>query len=508
MAELTPEEKEAAAAMYNHLVTPSGTKIAHGVGDLAGYASVPPVEAGRVLDKLVRERIVRASSDDGAAATRYEIFHDVLADAVLAWRSRHEEQRALRREQEGRRRARIVASLALAGLVVVGAIAVFALVERGNAPAATGAQIAIMIGHTGPLTSVAFNPSGTALVSTSTDGTARVWGATAADGGRMTSVLAGHRAPVVSATFSSDGRTVLTAGEDGTARLWDPGSEPELTLRFRDRSAISGLAVSPDGGRLLVGDAGGTARVLSTDGRRVLRTPRADGDITDVAFGPRGPVLAVAPEQAVALSADGKLEAVAVGRTVRLGAPGAAHLRVLRPRGGVVRDLAFSPDDRLLGMAMDDRVARLWDVGEGQEVHVLRGHRGPVNSIAFSPDGELVVTGSNDHDARLWDPETGRSIRRLHRHFGPVLDARFSPDGRWVVTGGPITAGLWDMAHESVPGFLRAPVAKPLSQSAFGGPDGRLVVAASRDGSLRAYYCDICGDVRELLALAKRRLGD
>src|SRR5262249_15989571 len=33
MAELSPREKEAAAAMYHFLVTPSGTKIAHGVSD-------------------------------------------------------------------------------------------------------------------------------------------------------------------------------------------------------------------------------------------------------------------------------------------------------------------------------------------------------------------------------------------------------------------------------------------------------------------------------------------
>jgi len=46
MAELSPEEKDAAAAMYNHLVTPSGTKIAHRAGDLAGYASVDEARDG------------------------------------------------------------------------------------------------------------------------------------------------------------------------------------------------------------------------------------------------------------------------------------------------------------------------------------------------------------------------------------------------------------------------------------------------------------------------------
>ena len=52
MSILSPEEQDAAAAMYNHLVTPSGTKIAHRAGDLARYASVDEAEAGAVLDRL------------------------------------------------------------------------------------------------------------------------------------------------------------------------------------------------------------------------------------------------------------------------------------------------------------------------------------------------------------------------------------------------------------------------------------------------------------------------
>ena len=77
MSILSPEEQDAAAAMYNHLVTPSGTKIAHRAGDLARYASVDEAQAGTVLDRLARERIIRAA-EDGAAGPQYEIFHDVL----------------------------------------------------------------------------------------------------------------------------------------------------------------------------------------------------------------------------------------------------------------------------------------------------------------------------------------------------------------------------------------------------------------------------------------------
>ena len=50
---LTAEEKDLAARMFDHLVTPSGTKIAHEVGDLAEYAGATE---GDLLPVLVEAR--------------------------------------------------------------------------------------------------------------------------------------------------------------------------------------------------------------------------------------------------------------------------------------------------------------------------------------------------------------------------------------------------------------------------------------------------------------------
>jgi WD40 repeat protein len=105
----------------------------------------------------------------------------------------------------------------------------------------------------------------------------------------------------------------------------------------------------------------------------------------------------------------------------------------------------------------------------------------------------------------IWDVRTGQIVQQLRGHFGPVMDATFSPDGRWVVTAGPISAGLW-LVGSTGPILLDSPVRRPLSAAAFAGGNGRLVVATSFDGTLRSYPCDICGNVDELLALAKRRL--
>src|SRR5204863_8180555 len=148
---------------------------------------------------------------------------------------------------------------------------------------ATGFQRWLMIGHTNIVTSVAFNPQVTALVSASTDGTARVWDI----GGRPTSILTGHDATVFGAKFSPDGDLVVTAGADRTARLWNPGSQPELRAVSTQR--VVDLAIDGNGTRFVtagdgvvlwnasplhvirrLSDAVATRAAISPDGTRVV----------------------------------------------------------------------------------------------------------------------------------------------------------------------------------------------------------------------------------------------
>ncbi len=110
--------------MFNQLVTPSGMKISHGTRDLADYARTSEDELEPVLAALARERILRpVGGEDGEGA--YEIFHDVLADAVLAWRARFVAEQRARAASARPRRRRHRRLLAVAGASVL-ALAVMA----------------------------------------------------------------------------------------------------------------------------------------------------------------------------------------------------------------------------------------------------------------------------------------------------------------------------------------------------------------------------------------------
>ncbi|HYW87688.1 MAG TPA: AAA family ATPase, partial [Chloroflexota bacterium] len=93
METLTPHQRDVAAGIFHYLVTPSGTKIDHSAADLAEYARLSEAEVGPVLEIMAgsNARVLQpiAPPLDQPDVVRYEIFHDVLAPAILDWRTRY-----------------------------------------------------------------------------------------------------------------------------------------------------------------------------------------------------------------------------------------------------------------------------------------------------------------------------------------------------------------------------------------------------------------------------------
>jgi WD40 repeat protein len=130
-----------------------------------------------------------------------------------------------------------------------------------------------------------------------------------------------------------------------------------------------------------------------------------------------------------------------------------------------------------------------------------------VNAVDFSPDGKLLVTAGRDHDVIVWDASSGEIVHRFpEAQSASVPDARFSPDGRWIVTAGPKSARLYSVSDGTSLMYLYGPKKdSPLSAAAFE-PDSRTVVTREESGAVRRYFCELCGGLEELNALAQARL--
>jgi WD40 repeat protein len=533
LGSLTPDDQEAGAAMLEHLVTPSGTKIAHRVDDLAEYASLPPARAAQVLDRLSRERIVRGveSSD------RYEIYHDVLAQPLTAWRS----ARALAAERAAaRRRQRRLLGLAVAALValaVVAGLAVWAFVERGAARSQARHAHARELEATA-LQELAVDPR-TSLRDALT--AARLESGGAAESVLRQALIAdrlrrviGIGGPVRALAWSPDGRVVAAAAPHGRILVADAATGRPLRTLQAQRT-VAALGFAPDGTTLVSARPGGGVRawnvatgavvaasrhlLAATDARGRVGTVLLRGRLARLAphvvdartggagsplaaivadpggrrrvwlFGRGGRLVRILPGRgiaAIAYSPDGRTLAAASadGSTTLWNARTGRRLRTLRDTGGPVAALAFAPDGALLATAGQDGAVRVWTAATGARLFFFTGHASPVTALAWSPDGRILASASADRTVRLWGvrgvAEVGSAVATLAGAGGPVREVAFAPDGSRIASGSDDgLVRLWDATPEQTLAVLGR-ASGGFADAAWAGRS--LVVAAARDG--------------------------
>jgi WD40 repeat protein len=528
---LTPAQQDAAASVFGHLVTPSGMKVAHGVTDLATYAAVGEVELEPILRSLASQRILRPLGENGhAVGGRYEIFHDVLGDAVLAWRTGHQSARALELERDRarrrHRRALFVAAFALVALAAMTALAIYALAQRGEAEEqaefaqrqkltaqreATKARAraldatATAMLDTDPEKSLRMAARAAALSATpqaemvlrealraarllaifparraitkamlSGDGT-QVFTASLDGNGRVFDVashrlvsLFAHGAPVLSGGFDREGRIAATGGEDGRVLIWTPG-RPRPLYVLRHGAKVRDVAVSPDGS-YVVSAGGRAAKVWRVDDGSLLARLPHETPVTRVVFAPDGRSFVTVSRDSLA----------------RLFDTQSGTLLVTFNQGGRVTSAWFPTYYGTLVTAGANKTARVWSLSTGFRLGEVEGHVGPVTKAVLSPRGNFLGTVSTDGSGRIWDARTATVQSLLIGHTNPLQDIAFGPTGFTVVTASRDgTARVWKSDNGDQIGLL-AGHRGPVTTAAFS-PSGKEVLTASDDGTARLW---------------------
>jgi WD40 repeat protein len=509
---LPARQQDVAAEIFHHLVTPSGTKIAHTARDLAGLAELPEVEVTSVLGELSAGdvRILRPvppPAGQPRAEPGYEILHDVLAPAVLDWRASHVvAQAAEERLRQARRRLRRVGGVATAlGILLIAAVA-FAILafyqghqanaERQRALAltrlATSRQLITQASaalEDDPRAALLLGIAAQRIHNDAETRASLVNGLTAT---HYAGTLYGHHGTVNEVAISPVGRTLATASDDRTVLLWDL-TDPVHPARIGPpltghHDKVASVTFSPDGRTLATGSTDKTVLLWDlTDQAHPARLGRPltghRGVVWSLAFSPDGRTLASASADHTILLWDVRHPA----HPVRLGRPLTGHQ-------DIVAGVAFSPDGRTLASASTDHTVLLWDVRDRTRPSTigkpLAGHRDALHSVAFSPDGRTLASTSSDTTAILWDvhdrAHPSQIGKPLAGHHGAVFSAAFTRDGRIMVTGShDTTAIVWDLTDRAHPGRVSRRLTghrDAVTGVAFS-PDGRTLASSSDDST-------------------------
>ena len=196
------------------------------------------------------------------------------------------------------------------------------------------------------------------------------------------------------------------------------------------QTAVSAVAFSPDGQRLLTGGTDGIIMHREAVTTKVITTFLGhDQKITSLAFVPDGQSFVSSSN-----SLPAKLWNSTTGELVKT-FPNTSDALSGNLKN-LIKQVAISPNGKYLMTVHQGNIVFIWDITTSKrKFEQPFGHKTDITSVAFSPDSQYFLTGSGGKEgvAKLWDLTTGTKKLTITGSKKPIIALTFKEEGKAIL---------------------------------------------------------------------------
>ncbi|KAK4127082.1 WD40 repeat-like protein [Parathielavia appendiculata] len=238
--------------------------------------------------------------------------------------------------------------------------------------------------------------------------------------------LPGHRTDIRSLAISSDDK-MLASAANGSLKIWN--IKTETCVRTFECGYALCCAFLPGDKVVVVGTKEGELQLYDVASATLLETVNAhEGHaIWSLQVHPDGKSVVSGGADKTAKFWDFKIvQEQVLGSTRTTPKLKLVQARILKVSDDIL-SLRFSPDAKLLAVALLDSTVKVFFVDTLKLYLNLYGHKLPVLSMDISYDSKLIVTSSADKNIRIWGLDFGDCHKALFGHQDSILQVVFIP---------------------------------------------------------------------------------
>lgn len=333
-------------------------------------------------------------------------------------------------------------------------------------------KLVLPTGHTNAITSTTFSPDNKKILTTSLDGTAKVWDAI---NGLLLHELSGHTDMVFRGCFSPDGSRILTASNDHTARVWDTENGSQVAILNGHNDKVSFAEFTLDGKRLVTIHGSGSSKY---DFMKIW-----DGNtyaLLNDSIPLNSSVLGIN------MSSKSNLAVIATGN----GKPqvwdleNAKLLFELKGHRNRCASALFSHDGKKIVTSSWDSTAKVWDAKSGKVLITMKGYQKELDWASFDQNDQRIITASQDNESKIWDASSGKLLYRLNAQFEINYKSQISQfvpkSNKAIVTLGSGKTLIWDLTSNKISDSLEVDGDNP-SCFSFSSDGSRVAIGSANN---------------------------